>query len=313
MRVPNLGETELLVPLHEGVFEQPMWQTFLERLRNVTGAHIAVMFFQPPDRDRTVELATAAVPAVVGLDDFFVETDERGSVQQPIWREGRVYSLEELIETGGERKRRFYESKLAPHGLNFMRAMRLREESGLDAWLVLLGKRKLGAEVGNLLAALASHLRVALRVLATLERERVRSTMNAEAISRMRFGWISIDAKCGIVDTDEKADRFLQRSGALRRGHYDRLTASSPEVDRQLTVLAREFAKDPHARPRALNLSRDPWIDILVSPLRVDALSAGPNAVAMVYFRGDESSIADRCEQLEDVFDLTPSEARLAW
>ncbi len=36
-------------------------------------------------------------------------------------------------------------------------------------------------------------------------------------------------------------------------------------------------------------------------------------AVAVVYFRGEESSTADRCQQLIDVFKLTQSEARFAW
>ena len=38
MRIPNLGETELLIPLHSGVFEQPMWQTFLRQLHRVCDA-----------------------------------------------------------------------------------------------------------------------------------------------------------------------------------------------------------------------------------------------------------------------------------
>ena len=33
----------------------------------------------------------------------------------------------------------------------------------------------------------------------------------------------------------------------------------------------------------------------------------------MIYLRGDRSSSADRHEQLVDLFDLTPAEARLAW
>ena len=35
--------------------------------------------------------------------------------------------------------------------------------------------------------------------------------------------------------------------------------------------------------------------------------------MAAVYLRGDRSSIADRHEQLVDLFGLTPAEARLAW
>ncbi|MEH6722502.1 MAG: helix-turn-helix transcriptional regulator, partial [Qipengyuania sp.] len=97
------------------------------------------------------------------------------------------------------------------------------------------------------------------------------------------------------------------------RGPYDRLVPGSPAVDRQLTALVRAMATDPRHRPRAINLSQDPWIDILVAPMRVDALAGEGKAVAVVYLRGDRSSSADRHEQLVDLFDLTPAEARLAW
>ena len=44
MRIPNLGETELLIPLHSGIFEQPMWQTFLRQLRRVCEAEGVTIF-----------------------------------------------------------------------------------------------------------------------------------------------------------------------------------------------------------------------------------------------------------------------------
>jgi len=191
--------------------------------------------------------------------------------------------------------------------------MRLDSGSGLDAALVVAGAREMGADIANLLTALAPHLRVALRVLGAMERERARSEMSADAFARINFGWISLDARCRIVDCDAQAARLLQQSGALRRGHYDRLTPSSPAVDRQLTALVREFAAHPRARPRAINLSHDPWIDMLVAPLRLEALAGGNDAVAVVYVRGDRSSSETRAEQLVDLFGLTPSEARLAW
>ena len=44
-----------------------------------------------------------------------------------------------------------------------------------------------------------------------------------------------------------------------------------------------------------------------------DEDAAQGKAVAVVYFRGDQSSSADRCQQLIDMFKLTQSEARFAW
>ena len=275
MRVPNLGEIELLVPLHEGVFEQPMWQTFLVRLRQAARAEgAAILLWRGGQEIRLMsgDLRQGRLPA------------------GPL-RAGRVYTGEEL--GGGE-----------------LHAVRVVHGEGLSATLVVL---KGDPATPGLLSALAPHFAVSLRVLAGLESERARSEMNAEAFARLDFGWIGLDAKGRIVDTDGQADRMLRESGLLRRGHYDRLTPSDPAVDRQLTALLRTFAADPRARPRAINLSHDPWIDILVTPLHIAALGGGAGAVAAVYIRGDRTSSADRHEQLSDLFDLTPSEARLAW
>lgn len=273
MRVPNLGETDLLVPLHDGVFEQPMWQTFLARLMRVTGAAGAAILL--PSGRETVRLSVGTVEPTPGLDEL---------------RPGRVYAPDEL---GG-----------AVH------AIRLQAEGSFSAVLLVAGGESGAA---GLLTALAPHLTVALKVLAGLERERARSEMSANMFSRLDFGWIGLDAKGRIVDADRQAERMLRESGLLARGAYDRLVPADPATDRQITALLKDFSANPRARPRAINLSHDPWIDILVAPLRLDGLAASKDAVAVVYLRGDRSSSETRAEQLVDLFDLTPSEARLAW
>ena len=59
----------------------------------------------------------------------------------------------------------------------------------------------------------------------------------------------------------------------MRRGPYDRLVPAQPVIDRQLTGLVKAMAQDRRHRPRAINLSQDPWVDILVAPMRVDTLA----------------------------------------
>ncbi len=277
MRIPNLGETELLVPLHDGMFEQPMWQTFLSRLRRLANAEGAAILLQ--SGDEIVRLSAGDI--------------DMQSVVPRSLRTGRVYAGEELK-------------------LPEMQAIRIEGEAGLSAALLISGSDA-GSRLSATLAALAPHFATALRVLAGLERERARSAMSEQAFARLDFGWISLSSRGTIVDSDSHADRLLRESGLLLRGAYDRLVPSDPAIDRQLTTLLKDFAANPRARPRAINLSHDPWIDILVAPLRLDALAGGKDAVAVVYLRGDRSSLETRAEQLVDLFDLTPSEARMAW
>ncbi|AKQ43142.2 regulatory protein, LuxR [Aurantiacibacter atlanticus] len=307
MRVPNLGETDLLVPLHEGMFEEPMWYTFLSRLRHVAGADCAAIVLRTAQGNEMVRLASAGGDWPHGLDALFTQSPDGENAVRQAMREGRVYSRSELAQEAP------LAGLAADSDVPALRAMRLGIDRGIDAVLLLAGTNPLGPDIASLMSAIAPHFKVALRVLGAMERERVHSEMSAQAFARINFGWISLNDKCGIVDVDPQAGRLLQQSGALRRGTYDRLTPADAAVDRQLTALVREFAANPKARPRAINLSHDPWIDILVAPLRIRALSGGSDAVAVVYIRGDRSSSADRAEQLVDLFDLTPSEARLAW
>jgi len=314
MRIPNLGETDLLVPLHEGMFEKPMWDTFLTRLRSATGCHIASLLVRAPDSMSAVQLTAGAGATPPRLKDLFFEKfGGNDPLQSRAMREGRVYTLEELLEAGGKEQRTFAREMFEPLGLAHMRSVRLSDASGLSAWLILSSREPIPPSAGALMTALVPHLRVAVRVLARLEQERARASMSAGAFSHIDFGWIAVDRRCQVVDMDEQAERFLGRSGTLRLGPYDRLTPSAPAIDRELTALVKQFADDPDQRPRAVNLSQDPWIDILVSPVRVASLAAGGKAVAVVYFRGDQSSSADRCQQLIDMFKLTQSEARFAW
>ena len=76
MRIPNLGETDLLVPLHSGVFEQPMWQTFLRQLRRVCGA-----------RGAAIRLASAGEGGDIALGDGAPIAAVTAAM-----REARVYS-----------------------------------------------------------------------------------------------------------------------------------------------------------------------------------------------------------------------------
>ncbi len=314
MRVPNLGETELLVPLHEGMFEMPMWDTFLSRLRDVTDCEIASLLVHAPESTSAIQLSAGSRDPAPRLQKFFGgNASGSGPLQSRSMREGRVYSLQELLEHGGESQRSFAEEVLYPLDLRHMRSVRLGDPSGLNAWIVLSSTEEIAPSVSALLTALLPHLRVALRVLARLEQEKARASMTAGAFSHIDFGWMAIDRNCHVVDMDEQAERFLSRTATLKQGPYGRLVPSSPAIDRELTKLVKSFAENPDARPRAVNLSQDPWIDILVSPVRVTSLSLGGKAVAVVYFRGDQSSSADRCQQLIDVFKLTQSEARFAW
>lgn len=228
-------------------------------------------------------------------------------------REGRVYTLEELTDPGDKLQRGFVDEVPRSGDAGHLRAIRVTEAGGTDAWLTIIDERPLGPAVGSLLSRLVPHLRIALHSFVTLERERVRSSISSEMMGRLNFGWLTVDARCRILDHSPNIDDIFRRTSLLRRGRYDRLTFASAAIDRDAAALAKAFAAGTRQRPRAFRLSQDPWMDIFVAPVHERLASPGSPAAAVVYVSGDRWSRDDRCEQLVDLFGLLPSEARLAW
>lgn len=289
----------LLESLHDGMFQTPLWDDFLHRLRASAGAAITLLAIRPTGQSDVAELVAGEGPA--------------GAVRRLLvggqMREGRGYALEELIDLATPRDR----DALASARIKALRAVRVTETSGVDGWLACAGPGSLGSAAGALILALAPHLKIALRNFAALERERFRSAVTGEAFSRLNIGWLTLDGQGRIVELSENIGQMFQWGTQLRRGRYDRLVPADPAIDRQLTGYLKQVAAGRSARPLAINLSRDPWLDMLVAPLQGETISGHRSASVIVYVSGDRRSQADRCEQLVDMFGLLPSEARLAW
>lgn len=287
----------LIEALHEGMFEAPLWDQFVRRLQAESGAAMILLAIRPAGQDGVRELVAGAGPASAICKQMVVAQ----------MREGRVYSADELPLFGADME------AMQAAGTGNLRAVRVKEPGGADAWLVTAGGRAIGSATGALLLRLVPHLRIALRSFSALERERFRVAMTDEAFSRLRIGWLTIDAQCRILECSDNVEQMFQWGGLLRRGRYDRLMPVSQSVDRQLVEFVKDVVARREKRPLAINLSQDPWVDMLVSPLQSGSLSGQRSATAIVYVSGDRRSQADRCEQLADLFGLQPSEARLAW
>jgi DNA-binding CsgD family transcriptional regulator len=293
----------LVQSLHEGVFDAPLWDGFLGRLRAVSGASLVVLAIRPEGQAGLSELWAGEGPVAA----------IRQLLSMAVLRQGRCYALDELFELVDPSEREQIRNALAATRISALRVVRVTEPSGVDGWLVCAGGRSLGSAAGALLLGLAPHLRIALRNFAALERERFRSAVTGDAVNRLKIAWMSLDAQGRIVESTQNMEQMFQWGTLLRRGRYDRLIPASAAIDRQLTGYLKQVAAGKAMRPLAINLSQDPWLDMLVAPLQGETISGHRSATVIVYVSGDRRSQADRCEQLVDLFGLLPSEARLAW
>lgn len=308
---------DLILPLLEGLGEEPLWSTFIARLRERLGADYASIVFRPipvgQPQSRVVHLFSGAdwppLLAAAYRDGAYLDDP----LPYFALAEGRVYRLGELLTAGDPHHEDYRRRMLSPSGMNVLHIVRVEERSGISAWLTVSRKTgEFALAAAALLAELVPYLRAAIAAEIALERERTSARVAGEAIRRMNFGWITLDVAGKILDADSHGANLLDTAGVLLRGRGGRLAARDPQVNREIAEAVRDLASDAASRPRAIVLSREPWLDMLLVPANVPPGTAGPAPALVAYVHSDSWSSADRCEQLGQLFDLIPCEARLA-
>ena len=307
----------LLEALIGGMTQDPPWSAFLDRLRHALCADYASVVFRPlpigAPQTRVVHLASGAQSPPFIAQLYRESLYKEDPLPYFDLDEGRIYALDELLSAGDPAHESYRRKFVEPSGMNVLRIVRVREAGGVNAWLTV--SRRTGAFVEGemaLLAALVPLFRAALASHVMLERERTKASVAAEAIRRMNYGWITLDGEGRVLDADGQAEAVMAQSQIVLRSRTGHLTARLPAVKRELAVALAEVTGTAASRPRALVLNRDPWLDMLLvpSPLADGAAGIAPAAIAYIHAEGVTS--ADRCEQLCQIFDLIPCEARLA-
>ena len=311
----TLGLADLTQCLLDGAYETELWSTFLSQLSAATNSDFAILLCQPPGwrQDDALQLIWGDARIEESKDihrRHFVSRDPNSG---DTTSEATPYSLRELIEQDQGEHTAFYTELTQVHGVSDIRQIRVREPSGVDAWLTIV--RKVGAfdrDVDRLLEQLAPFLRGVLRNYVTLQRESFTASLAAEAIRRLQFGWLALDRHGKVVDCDDVGSVLLQRSGMLSRSGAGRLKITDANTEKAILDIIRVMSTSVEAQPRAVSLSRDPWLDMLLVPAPRRFIGTIGKPVVVAYIHGDSWRIADRCGQLIDLFRLTKSEARLA-
>lgn len=315
MALTGTDDSDILTSLHAGPLDNPLWNRFLTLLRERLGADFCGFFFRQGDAHITDSTEISVGP--VGQEDLLPAYTAGFHTLDPIPYDalapGRVYSLAEFIVAGDPGHERYVRDFLIPGRRQFMRVMRVSAPEGYNAWLMAWrATRDFAAADDAALAALAPHLAISLELYSVLERERLRAGISGDAVRQLNYGWFTLDARGHVLDMDASAQELLASTTALRVQAGSPLLPASAEANRQLTAALQEFAADPEARPRAVRLSEDPWLDMLLRPVRDQILSGPARPVLTAFVHGDRETGANRVEQYVRLFGLSPSEARLA-
>jgi DNA-binding CsgD family transcriptional regulator len=308
-------EAPLIAALFSGVSETPLWSTFLNRLRDATGTDFAALVFHPPGRrlEEAMHLVSDANPPP-DVEQFYQKhLFPKELLLQETMIEGRPHTLKELLRLRTEPHATHFRMFLDQLGISAILQMRVREPGGVDAWLTVGRHGEDFCRQGTaLFAAIAPVLRGVLQLFVAMEQKRFAASLTAEAVRRLQFGWLTLDRTGRVLECDERGQLVLSESGVLSRRINGRLAARPARLEREIFQALKRVADDTKSRPRAITLSRDPWLDMLLVPARGKSATAKAHPAAIAYVHGDSWRSADRCEQLAELFDLSPREARLA-
>jgi DNA-binding CsgD family transcriptional regulator len=313
MALTSTDETDLILPLYRGMHETPRFATFLERLRRRTEAEYVGLIIRR-EADPLSETA-----------EFFAGMDLRGKARalgigelytlEGIHRErlrpGRVYAVSEFIDHDPAYKAR-REASIERLGIVDERVVRVSQEAGISAWLILARGRPCTAADSALLSSLAPYVGVALRSLNAIERQRIEAALSAESLSRSGMGWILFDSAARVLSCDAAARRELHERAGISARVGERLQGIAATTAMRLADAATALAAKGDSPPRTVVLSDHPRIEALLLPADGLADSDLTMPAMLALCRMPRTGAADRADRLAHLFDLPRREAQLA-
>ncbi|WP_219892680.1 helix-turn-helix transcriptional regulator [Aquisediminimonas profunda] len=220
----HFGQTELVLPLFEGLFEAPLWETFLQRLMARTQAQRvrltiapSIVSDHPSVHRRVVARGSEAASGLADEDAALTLLAATG------FRSNRVYVLDELrdtVETAGSKDagERLKEARIGD-----ARLLRISTSQKDSVWITLLHEREaFQAADSALLAALVPAIRIAAQNLFMTGALKARMDVAEASLARLGIGQAILDGQGGLIACDpswesEKStaqDRDLQLSAA---------------------------------------------------------------------------------------------------
>jgi DNA-binding CsgD family transcriptional regulator len=314
-RKEDRAVAELQVALINGAFETPQWNSFLSLLRALTQADFASLVLQPPGRpmDDGLQLIAGDVdPAEVTR--MYRKYVGSGDVAARAWPEdGKPYTFADLLSFDQPYRSDYYREVIEVAGIADSWQIRVSEPNGVLAWLSIAHKsKKFGERDGALLREIGPALRGVVRTYVAGARSSFQAKMAKETVRRLQCGWLLLDRDGYVLASDDFGAALLANSDVLARNRKGRLIVTPIRLEREVLQVLSNLIESSQARPRAITLCSDPWLDVLLVPARKHMISETAVPAAVAYIHRDNWSTADRRNQLVDLFGLSPSEARLA-
>ena len=313
MALISRDETDLLLPLHQGVHEAPRFSTFLSRLRRRTSAEFVGIIVRKAGDPKSriteyfsgIDLRSKA--RELGIHELYT----LDGIYRERLRPGRVYSVAEFTDhdPAYRDQRARYVERL---GISDERVVRVSNDDQISAWLVLARAKQCSAADSALLSNLAPYVSAVVESLVLTDRQRIEAAVTSEGLRRSGSGWVLFDDESRVVAVDPATDRQLQSMAGIEARPGHRLFGASPPALRTLADTASEIARAEDYESRTVVLSEAPRVEaLLTSASDIDGTELNSQTMlALCRFPRDPSPT--RSTRLAELFDLPRREAELA-
>ncbi|WP_116368783.1 helix-turn-helix transcriptional regulator [Parahaliea mediterranea] len=326
--LPSLDDfNRLVAALYHGHQEDAPWENFLEQLCAMSAARLTVLGFTRPRPGDPGVLFIGGMQFDAanqrqyadrfGAFDPFVNLPDRQAV-----------TLEEMLPLTQLRETVYYQEFMQPYDCVQVLGVDVQRQGRTGAFLrALRGEQEAPFNDHDkaLFNLLVSHLPQLLDLLDHDTHHAFESRLYNDIAQRLEMGTILLDAEQRIVHSNPVARHLLEQGLGLRERNHT-LVATHPGDNRRLQALLRQYQGDTPNQPAitsAMPLTGDDPAArrmLLIKPLTSAAgiiLPATPQGsdrrpTLAIYISTPENLSGEQQGLLQQLFDFTPSEARLA-
>lgn len=311
MALTSRDETDLLLPLFDGMNENPRFATFLERLRRRTGAlHVTLIFDDPPSGIDTVLGAgpdLAARAGALGLEPPHLA--DRTHLRA--LRAGRTYSLGEFVDHDPV-ARAARARWMAQLGLADERVVRIAATDAPDCWLAIYRPSACSAADSALLATLAPYVALAVRTMAQADARWLERRIAEHALAHGSRGWFALDGSARLARADAPTQAFWESLVGIAPRPGERLPGITPQADRALLSAAGEMAANPGTQALPVMLRDAPRVPGLLVPFAPTSVLAAAEPACLLLLDLPAERAPEALARFATIHGLPRREAELA-
>lgn len=317
---------QLLTLIYKGPLEPVPWRSFLAALITHLDCDNAAITLQLSRKGLAPMIVWGRPPPVTGevarhIDNLHAALGDRDPMRNALKHSGDIVLLEEVTSPELLHENEFFRAVMKPYGIEQALGMYVTEPGGLECNLGLVDRaegERLGAQHKRFMSAIKSHFQQSLTVFSRIYRDESELEVLTETLDRLTIATLMIDGRGRLIRANGAAEQLIERGDSFRV--VDGALTLSGRVDSKRLrdtidqAIASRLAGGDGGFVRAFRCEdgAHEGLGILVRAIRRDRTAPADLGPAVVVYATDAGRMGSFERLVAALFDLSPSEARLA-